>query len=790
MRTRKESCPNCGSIVNGKRQLSFMRKTLTSIAGKAVKTTFTLCLLVFFCTNSYAVEKTVDVQKPGGLKKLINKKEYLDITSLTIKGTINDKDMKAIENLQNLVSVDMSMADGTFYYFPTFPKLEKLILSPRCSDTFKKVGDKNIYLSDCISSNKSIRFMCMSGSVANKIHDMPNLKKVELYDAEYQGHDKNIKSLKIDTLIIRENKGTINRSLELYPELYERMAKKNSFAYQEVEDNYYYAKSVYNGLRPRIIVNKKSGEIILNAYEPNRTNYSGINILPILEEGYGVRTPQYLDLSDVHVIPAGYFANCTMRNIKLSKKLRYVGVNAFYGCNGLVSVKFPGDNQQLNIDGWCFNCCSNLKDIHFCGPVNCDLNKRQRYYFYGNHSVVTFDKPSSITGKDFTKSPFDHIVFNALPIEFEVEKIDELANYIEFAKGIQQQFLNRYTKYASFSDKCFDKCGKLKSYNINLEKPGTILSYLPMDKLDEIDSLTITGLLYETDVNVIQKCRRLSYLDLGRTIITYSPELYKEEEDRSRAFAALLGISAAMASEQFANGSIDQFAMKQLAEVILGAASSVTEANQECFIPYGKFRNMILLKTVILPYSAWEIGDGAFSGCINLERVELPPFLKSIGNAFNYCEKLKDIKFPSTLEKMDEGFYKCNSLEFIDLSLCDFGPKTDSKRDRPVKWPNAFRECSNIKGMILPQGITKIKCLDFGAYNNENSYTLLCLPKSLKEIEDPIRGNWALHFKSEVAPRIRFGDQCQVTIYCPKGCTTSYFNAIGGKRDNIKIIEE
>lgn len=33
--------------------------------------------------------------------------------------------------------------------------------------------------------------------------------------------------------------------------------------------------------------------------------------------------------------------------------------------------------------------------------------------------------------------------------------------------------------------------GKQKSYNIKSEKPGTILSYLPMNELDSIDSLTI-----------------------------------------------------------------------------------------------------------------------------------------------------------------------------------------------------------------------------------------------------------------------------------------------------------
>ena len=46
---------------------------------------------------------------------------------------------------------------------------------------------------------------------------------------------------------------------------------------------------------------------------------------------------------------------------------------------------------------------------------------------------------------------------------------------------------------------------KDKTYNIKVENPGTILSYLPVEKLEEIESLTITGMLYETDIKVINK---------------------------------------------------------------------------------------------------------------------------------------------------------------------------------------------------------------------------------------------------------------------------------------------
>ena len=119
-----------------------------------MKKSLLLLLSLLFCVGSYATEKEVDVQEPGNLKKLIDKKEYLDITSLTIKGEINDKDMKVIECLTNLVSLDMSDVKGRFYYFPTLPKLQKLILSENCKNNYRDVKGVCVYF----GWNKDLHF--------------------------------------------------------------------------------------------------------------------------------------------------------------------------------------------------------------------------------------------------------------------------------------------------------------------------------------------------------------------------------------------------------------------------------------------------------------------------------------------------------------------------------------------------------------------------------------------------------------------------------------------------------
>lgn len=103
----------------------------------------------FFYGNLLAIEKDLIVPAPGKLKSIIDKKEYSDITSLTIRGEINDKDIKVLENLLNLTTLDMRGVSGKFSYLPTFAHLEQLYLPSECKnnkDFMEKMKLKKKYL--------------------------------------------------------------------------------------------------------------------------------------------------------------------------------------------------------------------------------------------------------------------------------------------------------------------------------------------------------------------------------------------------------------------------------------------------------------------------------------------------------------------------------------------------------------------------------------------------------------------------------------------------------------------
>lgn len=64
------------------------------------------------------------------------------------------------------------------------------------------------------------------------------------------------------------------------------------------------------------------------------------------------------------------------------------------------------------------------------------------------------------------------------------------------------------------------------------------------------------------------------------------------------------------------------------------------------------FKNKIDLKEVVLPGSIKTVGDSAFYGCINLEKINLGKVEEIGSSSFSLCSSLTDITIPKTLKKI------------------------------------------------------------------------------------------------------------------------------------------
>jgi hypothetical protein len=334
---------------------------------------------------------------------------------------------------------------------------------------------------------------------------------------------------------------------------------------------------------------------------------------------------------------------------------------------------------------------------------------------------------------------------------------------------------------------------KLRNYrNIKLEKPNSILSALPSDILPKIDSLTIIGFMYETDLKVLGDCQNLRYLDLSKSYITYSPEKQKEIAAEGQYMASLFKFMGEAADAKFNNyemGVLDHAYVKGFAK-LMEQSYNVKDADDGCIIPTYAMCNMMKLETLILPTRASKIGGQTFKNCKALKHVKLPPYLKAIGSgAFYGCESLESIDFPASLTTIGrahtdgvlegEGSFMKTGLKKIDLSKCSF----EGNYNR-FTWYLKLKECPNMQEIKFPSGVERIH---LGARQNKKSLTFY-VPSTTTILDVEVNVPLTIHFVSPTPPRY---DTYKIpensTVYVPKGSMTAYYSAYGNSN---KYIEE
>jgi len=139
------------------------------------------------------------------------------------------------------------------------------------------------------------------------------------------------------------------------------------------------------------------------------------------------------------------------------------------------------------------------------------------------------------------------------------------------------------------------------------------------------------------------------------------------------------------------------------------------------------FRDCTKLKEVELNNGLRTIGrcvflGGAFAYCSSLERITIPSSVIDIGwEAFNSCSNLREVVLNEGLQKIgDKSFALCRSLESISLpsSVIEIGAR-------------AFGGCTNLRAVVLNEGLVKIRN---NAFDECNSLESITIPSSVIQI--------------------------------------------------------
>lgn len=137
--------------------------------------------------------------------------------------------------------------------------------------------------------------------------------------------------------------------------------------------------------------------------------------------------------------------------------------------------------------------------------------------------------------------------------------------------------------------------------------------------------------------------------------------------------------------------------------VVYTVLDTVTTIGDSAFSSF-KFSSADL-KEVILPESVISIGDSAFQSCSELEKINLPSKLETIGSFAFSQTSITDVVIPSSVTKVDlYAFSNGNALTHVEI-LSNELTKIDS---------GTFAYARGLETIVIPKSITSIENLAFG----------------------------------------------------------------------------
>lgn len=780
---------------------------------------FALCYLWLMADQYdqqyFSNASTIQLEKAGALAKELGK-DVESITALQIKGEMSDKDMKALAKCTNLRKLSLRYANiEKTKYFPVFQNLDVLFLPDRQYIPVEYF--------ELIPANKSLKvlMLCSFKYYMQQTRDYSGYQEIRF--SPFASLSKVIISSYLEKQSISDNKGYGNVTKE--PILVDTLIDLSA----KVSKNELFKARLYEGVNNYLfyIGDKDVDFSKIDAIRAAERRYSGDNfvrIRPVI--------PSNLDLQKMRYIGSDYFNDTEVEEITFSSSSIKFGdgiyngyKGAFNGAKKLKKITFASTLKNLTIPAYTFAECPSLETIVFDCPVTIEENA---FGEYSNLKEVIFNKPAVIKSRSFYGLPIymeipsiekvtfnasvsieskgfenieevifnaqadikskgihkaESIVFNAIPVSLTKDFASCKSIKIPSAEGAYDKFLS----LGISPDYLIDPSANL-TLDIVVIEAGNILKYLPLDKLTQIKSLTITGHLYETDIAILKQCTNLQYLDLENTYISESPTSQERRQAENKMWADIAELAAVDAAVKVETGqSTKREAKQQVADAMRSAAIMQKKDMPDCFIPAGAFANMRLIE-VILPKTVKQVNNAAFNGCKSLTKIDLGENLEIIGRYAFAETQLKEISFPVTLKEIKgEAFDKVKSLKVIDLSKCTMEHFANNIGGAEV---NASIGClPDLEIFYMPQGMTTfnpfvktdcsgLKEVYVGKDVNVMNYSL---------------DNVKIHFQTEMAPELNsFGFSGKITnciIYVPKnGNITSYYAKFNGNGN--KIIQE
>ena len=239
------------------------------------------------------------------------------------------------------------------------------------------------------------------------------------------------------------------------------------------------------------------------------------------------------------------------------------------------------------------------------------------------------------------------------------------------------------------------------------------------------------------DASAIEKTKRIQ--EKVQESKTISTKVSKDDYvdgfyDEQNVYYGTNGVSLIQCS----NLMIKEYQIKNGCQVIKDNAFNISAGIERCSI-----------SEAVLPNSITHIGDQAFFGCRELNRVILQEGLVYIGeSAFEHCFNLSSISFPSSLVHIgSRAFFACRNLTEIKLppglkeirkqmfGACSNLSKIYFQGTITNIGEGAFSMCNSLTDIIIPSGV---HCIGNEAFSMCDNLFSISLPETITHIGDDV----------------------------------------------------
>ena len=677
--------------------------------------TLTICFSLVFALQSYGKENfEITLEKAGQLKKHIKKDDIKYVKSLILTGPVNNNDLElvaALENLEylNLKKTDLnsdkydsekrSFYDGRTLRIPEFPYLKKF------------VGPKQ---------------HCHIAGLSK----LPNLKTVYLLSGWNLAEDGFINTL--DTLAVLSKGG---RTSETDPdEFIARIADQPNYSMHYFEPEYL--------LRPI-----KTKFLYIDTPERFKEIIPNILITPsntILYHWSSDLTEE--DLMNIDYLAPYSYSDFNLAELTIPLKVKTLPYKLF----GKYDSSKPKKIQNIDL--------KNVEDIEEQALNGCYIDKLilpstlkyfhkeafekgwiDEAYFTSNSAPIMYDKKYG-NGHYY---PASYMGFNTMT-KFVVPagKMDR------FRIG-PWAYSNSHGNYT-----CLFEEGINSDFSFDIEKPGTLSDFITDEIAPYIENLTLSGVLYDTDFEVIKKCKNLRTLNLAKTFPCLSPETIAQKQMTAEALAGLFGLALEGAAQNSkskfinGNGSFNEAAYYQALnenykKMGNSGKNDPIDSDIKCQLPEEAFDGLHFLKKIVYPEILKDIKNGRISSP-SIQEVILPPNLIEL-NAHIGGPRLISINIPASVKKIGFGVFSgCENLYEVDLRNTNVETIAD----------NAFMNCPNIKNFY---GSPVLKSIKGNGFSSDHW--------------DKIETGW--FYTKEMPDGLKH--HCEFkTIHIPEGYTAAY----------------